>query len=220
MNKFIPIIMISTIISACSGWVIQPLPNNPPTPIRVSTSTPAIYSPTPLILGATSSSVTPDPEATSTLLPTTTMGSATPTLTPNESHTPTSLVNGPGLQIIILGCDTGLDISHGMGEVTNAYVTLKNIGNVELTNLVITLYALDEGREHPDKVQEVTSLPTHYEVSLKLTVDSTYKEETPIQVEVYSDQRLFPREGSASCREIGLFSTKPEGLKTPVPINP
>ena len=107
-----------------------------------------------------------------------------------------------------------------MGEVTNAYVTLKNIGNIDLTNLIATLYALDEGREHPDKVQEIASLPIRYEVTLKMTVDSTYKQESPIQVEVTSDQKLFPREGLASCRDIGLFAPKPESLNTPVLVNP
>jgi hypothetical protein len=53
-----------------------------------------------------------------------------------------------------------------------------------------------------------------------MTVDSTYQEETPIQVEVTSDQRLFPREGLGSCRDIGLFEPNAEGLKTPIPSNP
>jgi len=128
-------------------------------------------------------------------------------------------VNAPSLRIIILGCNTSIDISHGMGEVTNAFVTLRNNGNVELTNLVATLYALDEGREHPDKIQEISSIPVGYEVTLKLTVDSTYRAESPIQVEVNSDQGLFPREGVASCRDIGLFAPNPDGLKTPVPSN-
>ena len=107
-----------------------------------------------------------------------------------------------------------------MGEVTNAYVTLKNTGNVDLTNLVATLYTLDEGRVHPDKTKEVASIPVGYEVTLKLTVDSTYKAESPIQVEVSSSQGLFPRQGVASCRDIGLFAPKPDGLNTPVPSNP
>jgi len=106
-----------------------------------------------------------------------------------------------------------------MGEVTNAYVTIKNTGNVELTNLVATLYALDEGRVHPDKVQEITSLPIRYEVTLKLTVDSTFQAETPIQVEVTSDQGVFPREGLDSCKDIGVLAPNPEGLKTPIPSN-
>ena len=126
----------------------------------------------------------------------------------------------PDLQIIVLGCNTSIDVTHGMGEVTNAFVTLKNTGNVGLTNLVATLYALDEGREHPDKIQEIASIPVSHEVTLKLTADSTYKLESAIQVEVNSDQGLFPREGSASCRDIGILAPNPNGLNTPVPSNP
>ena len=107
-----------------------------------------------------------------------------------------------------------------MGEVTNAFVTLKNTGSVELTNLKATLFALDEGREHPDKTIEIISIPFGYQVTIKLTVDSTYQQETPIQVEVTGDGGLFQRVGSASCRDIGLFAPNPSGLYTPVPGNP
>jgi hypothetical protein len=154
----------------------------------------------------------PNLPPTSTNMPT-----ATLTDVPVNTFTPTPLVNAPALRIIILGCNTSIDISHGMGEVTNAYVTLRNNGNVELTNLIATLYALDEGREHPDKIQEIASIPVNYEVTLKMTVDSTYRAESPIQVEVNSDQGLFPREGVGSCRDLGLLVPQPGGLNTPVP---
>lgn len=107
-----------------------------------------------------------------------------------------------------------------MGEVTNSFLTLKNTGGVGLTNLRATLFALDEGREHPDKIIEITSLPVRYEVTLKLTVDSTYQQETPIQIEVIGDNGLFQRVGSASCRDIGVLVPNPNGLYTPVPSNP
>ena len=107
-----------------------------------------------------------------------------------------------------------------MGEVTNAFVTLKNTGGVGFTNLKATLFALDEGREHPDKTVELTSLPVGYQVTVKLTVDSTYKQESPIQVEVTSDQGMFPREGLASCTDIGIFAPNPNALNTPIPNVP
>lgn len=107
-----------------------------------------------------------------------------------------------------------------MGEVTNAFVTLTNNGGIGLTNLEVTLFALDEGREHPDKTIEITLLPVGYDVTLKLTVDSTYQEETPIQIEVSGDNGLFQRVGSASCGDIGLLVPNPNGLYTPVPGNP
>jgi hypothetical protein len=221
MKKSVLFILFALMASSCNGWSVQPLPYNPPTPFMLPTRTPAIFSPTPVVIGPTSTSNAPTATVTPTFLPTSTnMPSVTPSGVPVNTYTPTSLVNAPALQIVVLGCNTSIDISHGMGEVTNAYVTLKNVGNVELTKLIATLYTLDEGREHPDKIQEISSLPIRYETTLKMTVDSTYKEASPIQVEVSSDQGLFPREGLGSCRDIGLFAPKPDGLNTPIPSNP
>jgi len=108
-----------------------------------------------------------------------------------------------------------------MGEVTNAFVTLKNTGGVELRNLRVTLFVLDEGPEaHPDKTVELLALPVGNQVTVKLTVDSTYQQESPIQVEVTSDQGIFPREGLASCTDIGLLVPNPNGLNTPLPSVP
>lgn len=120
----------------------------------------------------------------------------------------------------VLGCNTSIDVTHGMGEVTNAFVTLTNTGTIELTNLRVTLNALDEGREHPDKTVELTSLPIGYQVTIKLTVDTTYQKDTPIQVATVSDQASFPIEGLASCTDLGLFAPKPDALNTPVPVTP
>jgi hypothetical protein len=120
----------------------------------------------------------------------------------------------------ILGCNTSIDVTHGMGEVTNAFVVLRNTGGVDLTNLHATLRALDEGREHPDKTVEVTSLLVGYKVTVKMTVDSTYQEETPIQVELTADGGLFQRVGADSCKDIGLLEPNPSDLTTPVPDNP
>jgi len=218
MKKFIFFILFAIVLSSCNGWVVNPFPQ--PTPFLPPTRTPSINSPTPVIIGASATPAVATATTTPTFLPTNTnQAPATLTETPIFTFTPTPFVNAPSLHIIILGCNTSIDISHGMGEVTNAFVTLRNNGNVELTNLVATLYALDEGREHPDKIQEISSIPVGYEVTLKLTVDSTYRAESPIQVEVNSDQGLFPREGVASCHDIGLFAPNPDGLKTPVPSN-
>ena len=107
-----------------------------------------------------------------------------------------------------------------MGEVTDAYITLKNTGNTDLTNISATVFALDEGREHPDKTVELTSLPVNFQVTIKLTADSTYREETPIQIEAVADGNVFQRIGSPSCRDIGLFAPRPDGLMTPIPVDP
>jgi hypothetical protein len=228
MKKFLFICLAMFIITSCSGWFFQPSNFPQPTPFLPFTNTPAIVSPTP---GVGTSSATPN-IATAIVASNTPFTSITNTPfgvvtdTPNIVGTDTPAVTdtvgvpSPAVDVEVLGCNTSIDVTHGMGEVTNAFVTLKNTGNVDLTNLNATLNALDEGRVHPDKTVEIALLPIAYEVTIKLTVDSTYRQETPIQIEVTADGGLFQRVGETSCRDIGLFAPKPEGLLTPVPVNP
>ena len=215
MKKYILLILMAGVLSGCNGWTIQPLPNNPPTPFLPPTLTPSIFTATPVVIGATA---TPN-VSTSTLVATATTLMTNTNVPPSDTPvlTSTNAPAAPSISVEVLGCNTSIDVTHGMGEVTNAYVILKNTGNVELTNLKATLNALDEGREHPDKTVEVAALPTGYAVTLKLTVDSTYQEETPVQVEVIGDAGLFQRVGANSCRDIGLFAPDPASLNTPVP---
>ena len=220
MKRFIPGFLVVVLLTSCNGWFFQPSPYNPPTPFLPPTNTPSIFTPTPVIIGV--NSATPN-VATATFIPTNTPfapNTDTPVVIPTDTVLIPDTGGTPSVRVEILGCNTSIDVIHGMGEVTNAFIILKNAGSVELTNLQATLYALDEGRVHPDKTVDVTSLPIGYQVTLKLTVDSTYKQETPIQVEVRSDGGLFERVGADSCRDIGLFAPRPEALNTPVPVNP
>ena len=226
MKKLFLVFLTMFLLTSCNGWFFQPSPYNPPTPFLPATNTPPIVSPTPVVIGVSSATpfvATPIPANTNTpfvIFTSTSIPSFTDT--PSIRATSTETVSIPSLSVAVevLGCDTSIDVTHGMGEVTNAFITLKNTGNVNLTNLKATLNALDEGREHPDKTVELTSLPVAYQVTLKLTVDSTYREETPIQIEVIADGGLFQRVGADSCRDIGLFEPNPDGLMTPVPLNP
>jgi hypothetical protein len=227
MKRTIITLLITLLLPSCNGWIIQPLPSNPPTPFLPFTPTPSIFTQTPVIIGVTSASFTP------ALLTPTTQNEDTPVPTNTEqpqviaTYTPTFQMTAtddpygsPSVSVKVLGCNTSIDVTHSMGEVTNAFVTLTNTGSIQLTNLKVTLSALDEGREHPDKTVEIASLPIAYQVTIKLTVDSTYKQETPIQVATSSDQGSFPLEGLASCRDLGLFAPKPDDLTTPVPVTP
>jgi hypothetical protein len=219
MKKTSFMILTMLLLASCNGWVIQPGPFNPPTPFLPPTNTPSIFTATPVVVAASATStpqiptLTPIPFITATTAPT-----LEPSNTPE--NTPTSPPSGPSVAVEILGCNTSIDVTHGMGEVTNAFVVVRNTGGIELTNMKVTLQALDEGREHPDKTVEVTSLAINYKVTLKLTVDSTYQEETPIQVEVSADSGLFHRAGAESCKDIGLFAPNPSDLSTPMPDNP
>ncbi len=219
MKKAVFVILAALLLASCNGWVIQPVPNNPPTPFLPPTQTPSIFTATPIVNVA---SATPVPQiATWTPIPFITATTA-PTLIPSDTpvSVQTTAPSGPSISLEVLGCNTSIDVTHGMGEVTNAFVVIRNTGGVELTNLKVTLNALDEGREHPDKTVEVASLLVGYKVNLKLTVDSTYQAETPIQIEVSGDAGLFQRVGADSCKDIGIFAPNPESLNTPMPNNP
>ena len=218
MKKAVFVLLAALLLGSCNGWVIQSGPFNPPTPFLPPTQTPSIFTATPVVIGVASATpqiatMTPIPFITATNVPTL-IASDTPGIPT------TTLPSGPSISVEVLGCNTSIDVTHGMGEVTNAFVVLRNTGGVELTNLKATLNALDEGREHPDKTVEVTSLPVGYKVTLKLTVDSTYKADTPIQIEVTADAGLFQRVGAASCKDIGIFAPNPDSLNTPVLNNP
>lgn len=220
MKKIMFSILLMLLTTSCNGWVIQPGPFNPPTPFLPPTNTPSVMTVTPVMIPA-------NPTATIQIPPTSTnisfiTATSISTLIPSDTPgvIPTTISSGPGVSVEILGCNTSIDVTHGMGEVTNAFVILRNTGGVELINLFATLHALDERREHPDKTVEVTSLLPGYKVNLKMTVDSTYREDTPIQIEVSADGGLFQRIGVESCKDIGLFAPNPDDLTTPVPNNP
>lgn len=219
MKKYIFVFLTMFLLTSCNGWFFQRSPYNPPTPFLPATRTPAIVSPTAVVVGnsATPAIATATSLSNNTPLPAIT---DTPPVFPSQTASATATSPVPSIAVEVLGCNTSIDVTHGMGEVTNAFVNLKNTGNVELTNLKATLNARDEGREHPDKTVELTALPVNYEVSIKLTVDSTYQEETPIQVEITADGGLFQRVGADSCRDIGIFAPNPDALNTPVPVNP
>ncbi|MCQ3936865.1 MAG: hypothetical protein DPW18_07435 [Chloroflexi bacterium] len=107
-----------------------------------------------------------------------------------------------------------------MGEVTNAYVTIKNTGTVDLVNACGLLRAIDEGRPHPDKEVCVDSLPAQHQVTLKLTVDSTYRQDTIIQVDATAGGVILLRVDKQSCRDIRLFGGAPSDVGEVKPIQP
>ena len=205
-------------ITACDGWsyTVPTFPAPPPT------ITPAIYSPTPAFVTATNTPAVATANPTITATETSTQMPTETATAFSEAPSPTATATlppvSPNIIVEVLGCNTSIDITHGMGEVTNTYVTLKNNTGVDLTNVCTTLYALDEGRVHPDKTVCAPALAHGRQVTLKLTVDSTYKQNTPIQVEVKSGETLLARIGQESCTDIGLFAPGPGSLLTPVAI--
>ena len=219
MKRYFSLLLSALLLTSCNGWFFQPSGYNPPTPFLPPTHTPSIVTPTPGIVGV----ISPTPIfSTSTVAASTpaVVNTDTPIVLPTDILSPTATAPNLAVLVTVLGCNTSIDVSHGMGEVTNAFITLTNMGNMNLTNLKATLFALDEGRDHPDKTVDIPLLPVDQEVTLKLTVDSTYQAQTPIQVEVSADGGLFQRVGQDSCLDIGLFAPNPGSLNTPVAVNP
>jgi hypothetical protein len=224
MKKILITLALVFLLGACDTWGVAPQPF--PVWTVPPSRTPGIITATPIIITQTAipgvtviapvtltHTETPSPALTSTPI--------TPTETPTPTFTFTPTFTSTPLQSIavdILGCNTSIDILHGMGEVTNAYVTVKNTGMVDLPNTCALLRALDEDREHPDKKVCVTNLPVQYQVTLKLTVDSAYKKDTMIQVDASSSDVLLLRVDKPSCTDIGIFGGAPPDLGLVKPI--
>ena len=215
MKKKLAFIIFPFLLSACIDWSVNPQPF--PVWTAIPTRTPGIVTATPVIIFGTGTplpfTLTPD---LITLTP-----SETPTVTITDTPAPT-FTSTPfqAVDVIILGCNTSIDITHGMGEVTNAYVTVKNTGNIDLPNTCALLRAIDEGREHPDKKRCVDNLPVGNQVTQKLTVDSTYKQSTIIQVDISSNDVLLLRVDQQSCTDISLTGGAPSGVGVIETITP
>jgi hypothetical protein len=211
------------LISSCDVWGVAPQTFPVWTPIP--SLTPGIVTPTPFII--------PPPVFVSTVTPSsnvtvispvtaenTSTPSPTPTFTPSLPTETFTLAPVQSVNLVILGCNTSIDITHGMGEVTNAFVTVQNTGTIDLPNTCAILRAIDEDREHPNKKGCVSNLPAQNEVNLKLTVDSQYKVDTVIQVDVTSNEITLLRLDKQSCRDISLFGGTPSDLGVIKPFNP
>lgn len=228
MKRMVLAAMLLLWLGACTGGNIPVLITTPivspsplpailsPTPpfIPSSTSTPLIYSPSPT-LGQTPSNTSTE-TVTSTFTPAST-STFTPTSTSISTSTPTATLLS-GLFVEIPGCNTSLDILHQMGEVTNAFPIIENSSRSLLTNVCATLSASDEARLHPDKTACVAELPTGFQVTLKLTVDTGFEQDTSIQVGVKTAEGLNASASRPSCADIGLPGWLPDKVGVIEPI--
>jgi hypothetical protein len=108
----------------------------------------------------------------------------------------------PKLDVEILGCDTGYDIKHGLGEVTNVYAEIRNIGNADAYNVIAVSAASDEGEEHPNKYAVIGDIPAGYMTIRKMTVDTTYEVFATITVAAAADNADITQESINDCTEI------------------
>jgi len=218
LSRNLFLLSIFIFLTACDGADFY-LPQI--TPVVISSKTPAIISPTPIFVSAVTSTETSlassTPTGVATLL-STESPTAYPSITASLEPTVESTAQ-PALTVDIVGCNTSLDISHQMGEVTNGFVLVRNMGPSDLTDVCATLSASDEARQHPEKTRCAISLPAGYQVTLKLTVDTGFREDTSIRVEVISREGSSAVASRNSCREIGLpdWVSKDIGFPSPIP---
>jgi hypothetical protein len=200
---FFSILMVlAVLLAGCGFSPIQITANNP----GLATALEAYTETAQKIIEPTN---TPAPKRTPTrtltISPTGTMTAAA-SLTPNEtaatpSPSPTQ-VSAPKINALIMTCDTGIDIFNKLGEVTNAYVTVQNVGTGDANDVQIELSAVDEGKPHPDKSFMVQHLPFGYEISLKLSVDTTEKKATSLILNVTSAEGVKAAATKSSCTSL------------------
>jgi hypothetical protein len=201
MKKIHLIFLLASLLASCVPTISpQPFPAGTVIPTR----TPSIVTATSIVLIPTNNVIITE--------------TSTSTLVPTETAIPLTSTPTRSVEVNILGCNTDIDIVHNMGEVTNAYVTVKNTGTIDLPNTCSLLRAIDEDREHPDKKVCVPNLPVQHQVTFKLTVDSAYQEDTVIQVDTLSNEEIILRVDKHSCTDIGLFGTTPEDIGVVKPI--
>lgn len=224
----VSLLVLAWTLAGC--FPVGPIPTPLGNPFQSTpTRSPLIVSPTPILVYPTGSpSVTPSltATATSTNIPTetataaatitdTATPAATDTVTPSPTASATIAPREP--TVTILGCDADLDITHGMGEVTNAYVTIANPSGPALTNVCATLSSADEGRAHPDKTVCVESLSAGYQVTLKLTIDTTFQAAAAVQASMTSNEGITASAVKENCTDVGLFAPGPLGTPGPIP---
>jgi hypothetical protein len=211
-------VLLSFILAACGDLGIV---TSAPDPFSITPSRqPIIITATPIIVLPSTSATLPFPPSLTNSLDQHPSPSATFTLTFPPPSTETFTVTNAPLPptITLLGCDTGFDVSHGMGEVTNAYITVANRFGPDLSNMCATLASADEGRVHPDKTVCVPSLPMGFQVTLKLTIDTTYQVNTIVQVSLTSNEEITTVAGGLACKDIGTFKPADDTLQVVAPI--
>jgi len=213
MKKFLLLTILTLILTACGDLGIvtagpNPFNITPSLPPHINTSTPIIIYPT------TSATLPPPPPLTASWTPSltptialTSIPSDTPVIAPTNTFTPlpppTITFTPLPLAITWAGCNTSIDITHSMGEVTNAYATVVNRTGLNLTNVCATLTATDEGRPHPDKTRCVPALPSGFQITWKLTVDTTSNVPSVLQAAVTSNEGLTASAPGQTCTDLG-----------------
>lgn len=233
-SAFLPVAILACVVTSCEqppeylsatqiNATVQAAVATAQAAMRTPSITPTVtWTPLPTTTSTRTSSPTPTWTQTLTLTPTPTWTltptrTLTSTLTPTLTITPTVTLIPPKVNTTLLGCEMGIDIVHGMGDVTNAFVRFRNLGDVELANICFALTLDNEGRSHPDKIRCIPSLRPNYEVTLKLTVDTDSRAPTLAAVAVMMPQGVIDKVSSPGCRLLSSLELSQINLILNVP---
>jgi hypothetical protein len=203
MRKFAVLVVLAALVWLAAGCrlVTGKEDDAPPQTLALQTLAPGETPRPPQQTAIRQATETETARATRTLRPTSTLR-PTATRTPTSTHTPTPTLTPtprPMVNVLIVTCDTSFDLRNRMGEVTNAYVRIQNVGQVDVTQVQVTLSATDEEGAHPDRSYLVQNLPSGYEIVLKMTVDTQSGQDTSITVTVESREGVREEAEKLSC---------------------
>ncbi len=105
------------------------------------------------------------------------------------------------LSATIDGCQHGIDIFHGQGEVSNVYVTIENFGTKEAQNLKVLLTASDQSNQSNTPQIQVSAFPSVSKLKTKIKLDTQTGEgnQTIITMSVTSNDTQTITQTYASC---------------------
>lgn len=132
---------------------------------------------------------------TATALPT-----STPRPIPTSTPTPTRIV--PKINLIVLGCYIDADPSPAL-TVTNVYILLQNVGQVELTNVTVRVQASNQGKAVIDNsVISIDYMPPSYQIPLMLTADTNISAPTTITITLQSNEKRNLQKTVSGCSRL------------------
>lgn len=189
-------ILFTIIISGCSASELFEFPGSRQNNID-SFSIPQLQ----FNLDTTNTPLPPTETNTPTSTPTPTKSlTPTPTFTSTPSPTPSSTPTPPPkLNIMIQSCDIGIDLLNNLGEVTNAYITVQNIGERDISDINMLLTANDEQKPYAKRSFTLQYLPADYEITVKLTVDTESMVDTVLTFTLDAEPEVHEKITKEGC---------------------
>ena len=117
---------------------------------------------------------------------------------------PTQIPEPPKINVFILGCSTGTE---GFNEITNAWVTVQNVGGSNAENVLVSIVASDSDKEDPRSSETVNFLAPNHQITFLLIADTKWLVDTSIDANVSFDlgtSRKELKDTYRNCKQMSL----------------